>query len=177
VVSGEMRAMVPINLRPQDEATTLGNQFSLVYLPLPVSLPTPFERLQDVKRHMDRLKTSPEPLVIYQILNLLGMLPGELADRTVQMFASKATAVLTNVPGPRQLLYLAGKPMRRILCWVPQSGQIGLGISIVSYAGGVTLGLAVDEKLVQDPGAIMDAFTVAFAELVTMVANYPPNKA
>lgn len=177
VTSGEMRAMVPINLRPQDEATTLGNQFSLVYLPLPVSLPTPFERLQDVKRHMDLLKTSPEPLIIYQILNLLGMLPGELADRTVQMFASKATAVLTNVPGPRQLLYLAGKPMRRLLCWVPQSGQIGLGISIVSYAGGVTLGLVVDEKLVQDPEAIMDAFTVAFAELVTMVADYPPNKA
>ncbi len=177
VASGEMRAMVPINLRPRDEALTLGNQFSLVYLPLPVSLPTPFERLQDVKQRMDLLKNSPEPLVIYQLLNLLGMLPGELATRTVDMFASKATAVLTNVPGPRQTLYLAGKPMRRILCWVPQSGQIGLGISIVSYAGGVTLGLVVDEKLVQDPETIMAEFDVAFAELMAMATDYSANKA
>jgi len=177
VTSGEMRAMVPINLRPQDEALTLGNQFSLVYLPLPVSLATPLERLQDVKRRMDLLKNSPEPLVIYQILNLVGMLPGELAERAVHMFASKATAVLTNVPGPRQTLYLAGKPMRRILCWVPQSGKIGLGISIVSYAGSVTLGLVVDEKLVQDPEAIMAQFEGALAELMVTATDCGANKA
>ena len=108
-------------------------------------------------------------MVVYQVLSLLGMLPGDLADYAISLFASKATAVLTNVPGPRQTLYFAGKPLRRLLFWVPQSGEIGLGISIISYAGTVTVGLMTDEKLAPDPEAILPGFYATIAELATSI--------
>jgi hypothetical protein len=42
---------------------------------------------------------------------------------------------MTNVPGPQQPLYFAGKRIRELDFWVPQSGGIGMGVSILSYDG------------------------------------------
>lgn len=165
VDAGVLRVMAPVNLRPQGQEPGLGNQFSLVYLALPVSLVDPIERLLAVKERMTVLKHSPEPLITYQVLNVLGMLPGELARRFVELFASKATAVLTNVPGPRQPRYLAGQPIRRLLYWVPQSGQIGMGVSIISYAGEVTVGVMVDEKLAPDAELLVEGLEEELAAL------------
>lgn len=169
VNAGEMRAMVPVNLRSPKQDLKLGNQFALVYLNLPVSIAKPEERLASVKRQMDVLKSSPEPMIVYQLLNLIGMLPGTIAEQATTWFSTKASAVLTNVPGPRQTLYFAGKALKRIMFWVPQSGQIGLGISIISYDGNVTLGIVVDEALAPDPENILSAFHVEFAQLSEVV--------
>jgi WS/DGAT/MGAT family acyltransferase len=162
---GDLRAMVPVNLRPLDRAIELGNQFGLVYLSLPVSIADPQQRLYEVKRRMDILKSSPEAIVAYQLLNALGVIPGDLATRATDLFASKASAVLTNVPGPQQTLYFAGVALRRIMFWVPQSGDIGLGLSIISYDGEVALGIVVDEKLVDDPEIIIEEFSREFEVL------------
>lgn len=170
VDQADLRVMVPVNLRPLDEEPQLGNHFSLVYLSLPISLADPLARLEAVKRRMNLLKNSTEPLLIYQLLGLVGMLPIELANYAIRLFASKATGVLTNVFGPSQTLYFAGKPLRRLMFWVPQSGQIGLGISIISYAGTVTVGFVVDEKLASDLDAMLGGFYAGFAELAQLVA-------
>ena len=167
----DIRTMVPVNLRPPDAPLTLGNQFGLVYLSLPVSLDDPLERLREVKRRMDILKRSPEAAVAFQLLSVLGMLPGEFSAMAATIFAGKATAVLTNVPGPRRPLYVAGCRVKRLLFWVPQSGDIGLGISIISYAGEVNLGLIVDEGLVSDPESIMSAFEAQFERMTSAAAN------
>lgn len=168
VNSGEMRAMVPVNLRNPKVGIKLGNQFALVYLNLPVSLPDPEQRLLAVKRQMDVLKSSPEPMIVFQLLSIIGMLPGLVADQATTWFSTKASMVLTNVPGPRQTLYFAGKAMDRVLFWVPQSGEIGLGISIISYDGYVTVGIVVDESLAPDPERILDAMRDEFAALAEM---------
>lgn len=162
---GDIRSMVPVNLRPLEGDIELGNRFGLVYLTLPVSLGDPLERLYEVRRRMNILKSSPEAILVYQVLNLLGMLPGDLAEKATNVFASKASAVLTNVPGPQRTLYFAGKPVRRIMFWVPQSGDIGLGLSIISYNHEVMLGIVIDEKLASDPEIIMESFTEEFATL------------
>ena len=59
--------------------------------------------------------------------------------------------------------------MKRILFWVPQSGQIGLGISVMSYAGTVSLGIVVDESLTPDPEQILEAFKAEFSEMAKYV--------
>jgi hypothetical protein len=89
----------------------------------------------------------------------------------VGIFAAKTTAVMTNVPGPREELALAGKPIREIFFWVPQSGRVGLGISIFSYAGHVRLGLASDTGLVPDPELIIQGFHAELAELRARAAT------
>jgi diacylglycerol O-acyltransferase len=165
-----IRASVPVNLRPLDQAHRLGNSFGLVFLTLPIGIAEPVRRLKAVKREMDELKRSPEALVAYAALNVLGMMPVEVEKLGLRFFGSKATAVLTNVPGPREPLYLAGRKVDTVMFWVPQSGRLGLGISILSYAGGVMLGVATDEGLVPDPERIVAEFEKEFKELSRKVA-------
>jgi hypothetical protein len=114
---------------------------------------------------MDVLKSSPEPFLVYQILGVIGTLPGDVAKQVTAWFATKASAVLTNVPGPRQEIYFAGKKLNNLLFWVPQSGNIGLGISIISYNNKVTLGIMVDEQLVRDPQRVIDGYEHELADL------------
>jgi WS/DGAT/MGAT family acyltransferase len=153
-----LRAIVPVNLRPEDAVEQLGNRFGLVFLALPVGVEDRIERLRELKRRMDEIKNSTEAVVTYAVLNAVGSASASVESLAVQFFGSKATAVMTNVPGPRQELYLAGKAMRSIMVWVPQSARLGLGVSILSYAGQVRLGVATDVGLVPDPGTIVEEF-------------------
>ena len=157
-----IRASVPVNLRAPDRAHELGNAFGLVFLTLPVGIADPARRLRAIKKEMDALKQSPEALVAFGVLSLMGLAPVEVEQVGLRFFGSKATAVLTNVPGPRQPLYLAGRKIDKVMFWVPQSGRLGIGISIISYDGGVMLGVATDARLVPDPERIVEAFKVEF---------------
>ena len=155
----EIRAMVPFNLRPLDEPLPrdLGNRFGLVYLTLPVGRATPAQRLAEVHRRMAEIKRSQEGPVSYAILGLIGATPVPVERRLIDVFAPKTTAVMTNVPGPREPIWFAGAKVAGVLGWVPASGSIGMGLSIFSYDGGIRIGLQVDAGLVPDPGRIIDA--------------------
>jgi diacylglycerol O-acyltransferase / wax synthase len=166
-----IRASVPVNLRPADQAHKMGNAFGLVFLTLPIGIADPARRLRAIKKEMDELKGSPEALVSFGVLSLMGLAPVEVEQVGLRFFGSKATAVLTNVPGPRQPLYMAGRKIDKVMFWVPQSGHMGLGISILSYAGGVMLGIATDAGLVPDPERIVDGFKVEFEALQTAAAR------
>lgn len=156
----EIRAMVPFNLRPLDEPLPreLGNRFGLVYLALPVGMTGPARRLAEVHRRMDGIKHSPEGAVSYGFLEAIGLTPAQIEQRLLDVFTAKSTAVVTNVPGPRQPVYLAGTRLAGVLGWVPTGGSTGMGVSIFSYNGGVTVGLQVDAGLVPDPETIIAAF-------------------
>jgi len=167
----DLNAVIPVNLRPDDEVGELGNKFGLVFLALPVGLEDRMARLRELKRRMDELKTSSEAVVAFAVLTALGAASPEVEGLAVQMFGSKATAVMTNVPGPRETIYFAGKPMRSMMFWVPQSARLGLGISILSYAGQVRLGVATDAALVPDPQSIVNAFQSEMREMIGSVAG------
>jgi diacylglycerol O-acyltransferase / wax synthase len=161
----KIRAVVPVDLRPPGTESDLGNRFGLVFLPLPVGIAEPAARLQELRRRMDKLKGSLEAPVAFGILYSIGALPQFAQDVVVDIFGTKATAVVTNVIGPREKIYLAGAPLEALMFWVPQSGKLGLGVSILSYAGRVWLGVITDAGLVPDPEAIIDGFHHEFAEL------------
>ena len=164
-----IRAVVPVNLRPLDKPITeLGNKFGVVFLALPVGIDDPFDRLLELKRRTDAIKSSPEALVAFGILHLIGASPPALADIAVELFGAKATAVMTNVPGPREPIYMAGARIEKVMFWVPQSGHLGLGVSIFSYNGAVLLGIATDSGLVPDPESIIADFHAELDELVKL---------
>ena len=84
----------------------------------------------------------------------------------LELFSRKATAVATNVPGPQQPLYMGGCAMREMMFWVPQTGSVGIGLSILSYNNRVHFGLISDAKLVPDPDAVIQRFGPEFEKLL-----------
>ncbi len=163
------RAAVPINLRQPDEMGTLGNKFGLLFLDLPVGIADPLERLYEVHKRMEGLKSSKEGPVGLVILGSMGVTPQEFHGTLVELFGKKLTAVMTNVPGPPMPLYMAGSRIDGLMFWVPQSGRLGLGISIISYAGRVHVGVATDAGLVPDPDTVIEGFYQEFDALMTLV--------
>ena len=172
-----LHAMMPVNLRARGEALAeLGNRFGLVIFPLPIAVPDPLARLLEVKQRMSRYKSTPDAEVAMGLLQLMGHLPRRAERLLVSFFGAKASAVLTNVPGPRTPLTLAGSPISRILFWVPQSGNLGLGISLFSYSGQLTIGVISDAGLVPDPAQIVAHLTDELAAL-GVGGNPPPEQA
>jgi WS/DGAT/MGAT family acyltransferase len=159
------RAILPVSLRPLERMNELGNQFGLVFLPLPVGAVDPHRRLDALHRGLRALRRSLEPLVVLHVLSIMGHVPLLLHRLTVRIFGSKGTAVLTSVPGPNRELYLAGRPIRGMVFWVPQSGSIAMGISILAYAGQVRLGVMTDSALVPDPENVVAGFEAELAFL------------
>lgn len=173
----DFRATVPVNLRSPEEMGELGNKFGLVYLKLPVYIKDTQARLQEVSQRMTALKNSSEAAVALGILSGIGMTPAEVQQQLVNLFGAKATAVMTNVPGPPMSLYLAGSKITGIMFWVPQAGRVGLGISIISYAGKVWLGVATDAGLVPDPDQIIDGFYEEYELLMDLAKTAEVNVA
>ena len=165
----EIRALVPINLRQPGSSQPLGNHFGVVAVELPVGLDNPLARVHEIRRRMEALKTSYEPPVTLGLLEALGYAPQAVQDMVFDLLLSRATAVMTNVPGPQLPLYLAGSELSEAMFWVPQSGNIGMGVSILSFNGRVQFGLITDKALVPDPEAIVDRFKPEFEQLLYFV--------
>ncbi|NPC55791.1 wax ester/triacylglycerol synthase family O-acyltransferase [Caenimonas soli] len=173
VTGQEIRAMIPVNLRPLDQAYKLGNRFGLVPLVLPIGMENPIERVYEVRRRMNALKGSTQPLLAFGLLAVAGLLIKPAQEAMLSLFGKKTTAVMTNVPGPREKLKFLGSTLEQSMFWVPQSGDIGLGVSILSYGGGVQFGVITDTLLCPDPQKIIDEFEPEFAKLSLVTLMLP----
>jgi WS/DGAT/MGAT family acyltransferase len=161
-----IRVAVPFNLRPLHQPIeTLGNQFGLVLVSLPVEVGDPVMRFRQIQHNMNQLKRSYQAQVTYSLLDLFGRGPDVLERRALTLLSDKASAVLTNVPGPKEAVYLAGAKLKQPMFWVPQSGNIGIGMSIFSYAGTVQFGITIDRSIPVDPESAMEYFRESFIEL------------
>jgi len=140
---------------------------------LPLSVKSPLERLYAVQDRMDDLKASKQATVTLGFLAALGMGPSVLQKPVLDMLSQKASAVLTNVPGPQKPIYLAGSEMKEMMFWVPQNGNVGLGISILSYNGKVMFGLISDRRLVAEPAKIISRFEAEFEKLLYLGLMLP----
>jgi WS/DGAT/MGAT family acyltransferase len=160
-----VRALVPVNLRPLEKAYRLGNQFGLVFLDLPIGIENPVERLYAVRANMDSLKGSFQPVLTLGLLAAAGTGPKALQE----------VLLTTLVPGPQEPLWLAGARIDSLMFWVPQSGDIGMGVSIISYNGTVQFGLVTDRGFCPDPEHISARFAEEFEKLVlvTLMAPWP----
>jgi WS/DGAT/MGAT family acyltransferase len=164
----EIRAVIPVDLRPPQQGIELGNAFGLVFLALPLSIADPVQRLHETKKRMDAIKQSIEAVTFYSLLNLFGVTPRQVEEQGLNIFGTRATAVVTNVRGPGQALYIAGSKIENIMGWVPQAGHLGLGVSIFSYDGKVSVGVITDAGLVPDPEHITAGVRASFDELLSI---------
>jgi len=168
----EIRAMVPVNLRPIEEAWQLGNRFGVVPVVLPIGISNPVQRLYAVHARMAALKSSLQPVLAFGLMAAAGLLRPE-QQVLLNDFQRKATAVITNVPGPSTPLRFCGAMVERVMFWVPQSGDVGVGVSLLTYAGQVQFGLLTDAGLCPDPQTLVDAFEPEFEQLLTLALMLP----
>jgi diacylglycerol O-acyltransferase / wax synthase len=155
----DVRAIVPVNLRdstgplPRD----LGNRFGLVYITMPLSVADPLERLAEVQRRTAAMKHSAAAPVSFGVLDMVGRTPAAVEQLLVGAFSAKGSAVITNVVGPTEPVFLAGRRLRGTVGWPPESGDLGLGVSIISYDGELSVGLLTDEHVLPEPRLLLAA--------------------
>jgi len=160
----KIHVTLPVNIRSADKIDMggspddLGNFFGTVFAPLPVGIDNPLERVYKIKHDMIALKQSLQPALSYGILYAAGMLPKAVQKPLLESFGNKTTAVLSNVPGPREARYIAGAKIKEQMFWVPQTGDLGLGLSIISYGGQIQFGMVGDAKLFPHPERIVRRF-------------------
>jgi hypothetical protein len=161
-----VRASVPVNLRAAEEPLTLGNKFGLVFVDMALGIRNPLQRLYAMHETMAGLKGSLQPPMTLMVLGLMGLLPHVVQAPAIELFSRKASAVVSNVPGPQAPLYMCGQRISEMYFWVPQSGTIGLGISVLSYAGRVHFGMISDRRLIKEPHKVVDRFAPEFEKLL-----------
>jgi WS/DGAT/MGAT family acyltransferase len=178
-VPDDVHIMVPFNLRALDEPLPrdLGNDFALILLALPVGIEDRGARLREVKMRMDAIKDSHEGPISYGILSAIGNMPPAVEDLMIGFFTEKASAVVTNVPGPREQVYFAGSPVQGVLVWAPCSGSLGMTVSIFSYMGEVTVGFMTDTGVVADPQPLANAFNSELRALCRGTRTQRPARA
>lgn len=166
-----MHAAVPVDIRnrlPDDlqpEPDTLGNYFGTVFVPLPVDGQSALERLYRIKQETRRLKKSWQPGIAWGLSACASMIPQALRQPLSDVFYRKASAVVSNVIGTPEARYIAGCRITEQMFWVPQAGDIGLGVSIVSYAGQVQFGVVADEAVLSDPSKFLEDCLQELTEL------------
>ena len=162
----DILASVPVDIRSSSKSLKLQNKFALVFLKLPLSAKCCIDRLFATKRRMDVIKKSAEPLVTATTVKLLMMLPQFISKPMIDFFSMKMSCVLSNVPGPLQILSIGGQRVVEGIFWPPQRANIGIGLSIFSYGGGIRFGIFSDENVISDPRVVVEAFEKQFEQLV-----------
>jgi diacylglycerol O-acyltransferase / wax synthase len=171
-VDVELRAMVPVSIRSEDEHGTLGNRIASIWVGLPIYEADPVGRLHIVRKAMQELRRSGQA-VGAQLLTSFG----EYAPPTVLAQAARLIArqrafnlVVTNVPGPQFPLYTLGREMKEVYPLVPLSNNTTLGVALFSYNGTIGFGLLGDLELASDLEVMAEGIEKSIAELLHATA-------
>jgi diacylglycerol O-acyltransferase len=164
----EIHWMVPVSLQPLDAELPkdLGNHFSLVFLPMPLTIDDTASLIGAIRERMQRIKSSAEPVITFGVQWVIAESPKSVAVALTNLFANKGVGVLTNVPGPRGPMSLAGAPVAGTLGWAPTSGDQPLSLCLFSYHGSVNIGIAADAGLIPDPDRIAELLRDSFVEMI-----------
>ena len=155
--SQALRALVPVYVRDDEDGQGMGNHFGLVFLDLPEEAP-PLARVAVAKARMDAIKQAPDAIVAMKVLGAMGMASRTVERLGIDLFTGKASMLVTNVPGPTHRVRLFGGTLGGLMVWAPVSGSVGLGITLVSYAGSVRMGVGADVHRLGAPEALVTAF-------------------
>jgi diacylglycerol O-acyltransferase / wax synthase len=164
----ELRALVPVSIRGEDERGALGNRIAAMRGPLPVYVDDPVERLRVVQQGMGELKESKQALGAEVIAGLQDFAPPTLLAQASRLnFSTRLfNLIVTNVPGPQFPLYLLGREMQEIvpIAFLPENHA--LAIAIMSYNGKVDFGLLADYDALPDLDSFADHLEESLAELL-----------
>ncbi len=163
----ELRALVPVSVRSEDEHQQLGNRIVVMRGPLPVYVDDPVARLRVVRQAMDGLKESKQAVGAGVLASAQGLAPPTvLAQASRLNFSTRLfNLIVTNVPGPQFPLYISGRRLLQLypVAFLPRNHALAIGI--MSYDGELSFGLLGDYDALPDIDTIADGLRSAIAEL------------
>jgi WS/DGAT/MGAT family acyltransferase len=163
----ELRALVPVSIRGEDERGNLGNRIALMRGPLPVYIEDPVRRLRTISDAMAGLKRSKQALGAEVISRFNDFAPPTLLAQASRInFSTRLfNLIVTNVPGPQMPLYVLGKELEDVfpVAFLPQNHS--LAVAIMSYNGKVGFGLLADYDCMTDVEVVSNGLNAALAEL------------
>jgi WS/DGAT/MGAT family acyltransferase len=161
-----LRVLVPVNTRP-DGADELGNRMAAMFVELPVGEREPATVLDEVARQTQRLRRENHVEPIDAMLRASRFAPAPLRDVCAWLLSRPQTfnAVLSNLHGPAEPLYLLGRRVQAAYPAIPLAQGHGLSIGVLSYCGSLHVGLYADPDIVPDVVALARDFASAFDAL------------
>jgi diacylglycerol O-acyltransferase / wax synthase len=167
----ELRAMVPVSIRAEEERGALGNRISAMMAPLPVWCEDPVQRLHLITETMGDLKGSGQAVGAEILTRIVDFAPTTIASQAARLQPAQRffNLVVTNVPGPQFPLYVLGRQMESIFPLVPLARRQALCIGIMSYNGQVDFGLVGDYDAMAD----LDSFGLDLAGAVAELVGEP----
>jgi WS/DGAT/MGAT family acyltransferase len=171
----ELRAMVPVSVRAEEEHGALGNRISAMMAPLPVWSEDPVERLQVVTGEMGDLKNSGQAVGAEILTKLTDFAPSTIVAQAARLQPAQRffNLVVTNVPGPQFPLYVLGRKMESIFPMVPLARRQALCVGIMSYNGQINFGLIGDYDAMADLDSFALDLEAATAETIASTPTKP----
>ena len=175
----ELQVFVPVALRSSSEDDGAGNEVSGLKVPLPVGITDPLERFKAISATMDELKDSTQVMALRAGVEASVLAPFAVSEQGSRLGYSQRyiNLVVTNVPGPQEKLYLLGRELEAIYPLVPLGGNLGLGVTIVSYASRIFFGFTADAEILPDvvelPGYLHASLT-ELGEAAGVAVETPP---
>jgi len=171
----ELRALVPVSVRTQDQRGELGNQLTAMRAPLPVYIADPVARLRFVKQAMDGLKESKQAVGAATLASVNNLAPPTILAQASRLnFSTRLFNLLvTNVPGPQLPLYVLGRRLVDVfpIAFLPRNHA--LAVAIMSYDGRIDYGLLGDYDALPDIDLIADGIEDGLNELVAAARAKP----
>lgn len=169
-VERTVRTLVPVSVRTAEEHGTYNNKVSAIFAELPVAIADPVARLDSIHAQMEDLKRSKEAVAGEVLTALGGFAPPmllALAERlATRLPQHNVNTVTTNVPGPQQPLYAAGRRMLEAFGYVPVGGHVRVGVAIFSYDGHLGFGVSGDYDTASDIPVLCAGIEAAMGELL-----------
>ena len=174
----ELRALVPVSIRAEDDRGQLGNRIAAMRGPLPVYVEDPVRRLQVVRKAMGELKQSKQALGAEVISRFNDFAPPTLLAQASRInFSTRLfNLIVTNVPGPQIPLYVLGRELEEVfpVAFLPENHA--LAIAIMSYNGRINFGLLADYDAMEDVEIISEGIAESLEELLEAAKESEPKQ-
>lgn len=170
VTGRNVRVMVPVSLRQEDQRGALGNLVSILPVEIPLDLKDPRTRFQYINQKTGAMKAGRMAEGLNLFSALMGILPppmqalvGALSPPNIP--TPPFNIISTNVPGPQVPMYAMGKKMIAYYPYVPVGWALGCGCAIMSYDQSLFFGLTADTQAMPDVETLREFLYESFYEL------------
>ncbi|KNC85036.1 hypothetical protein SARC_02761 [Sphaeroforma arctica JP610] len=166
----DITVVMPINMRSDNNVPIIENRFATPMVKIPTHTPEPIESALSMKKEIDALKKSVTPLIMYYATQIAAtILNNILCGALLDLMASKITAVVSNVPGPSETMYIGTHKLNKLTFWVPQRGDCGMGFSIITQGRNVTVGCILDAGCGVESEMVCKEYMTALEEMYEKV--------